>query len=299
MPILVLAVVAIVAGVLVGVCFRRYPRRSGAVAGAAVEAGVAVGRRGRLRAFARVRLDPTVGTGLALTAALALAICGGVVLGLLAYLIRTSSTLVRLDNGVAEWGSRHATSTSTHALTAVTELGNIRVVVVLAVLLVAVAPLRERSVWVAAFVLAVVGGEEIATTVVKSLVDRARPTFNPAAATLGPSFPSGHSATSAAFYAAAALLLTRSSSSARRALLAGLAVGVAVAVASSRVLLDDHWLTDVVAGLALGWAWFAVCAIAFGGRILRFGAAPEIAEQAASAAAPRDRGRTGSATRAA
>ena len=53
----------------------------------------------------------------------------------------------------------------------------------------------------------------------------------------------------------------------------GFAAGIAVAVAASRVLLDVHWLTDVIAGLALGWAWFAVCAIAFGGRILRFGAA--------------------------
>jgi hypothetical protein len=65
--------------------------------------------------------------------------------------------------------------------------------------------------------------------------------------------------------------------------LTGLAAGIAVAVAASRVLLDVHWLTDVIAGLALGWAWFAVCAIAFGGRILRFGAAAETAAQVADA----------------
>jgi undecaprenyl-diphosphatase len=44
-----------------------------------------------------------------------------------------------------------------------------------------------------------------------------------------------------------------------------------------------HWLSDVIAGLTLGWAWFAVCAIAFGGRILRFGAAAETAARVAKA----------------
>jgi undecaprenyl-diphosphatase len=56
-----------------------------------------------------------------------------------------------------------------------------------------------------------------------------------------------------------------------------------VAVACSRVLLDLHWVSDVVAGLALGWGWFAVCAVAFGGWLLRLGAP---VEEAADAAAP-------------
>ena len=64
---------------------------------------------------------------------------------------------------------------------------------------------------------------------------------------------------------------------ARARLLVGPPRGSRSAVAASRVLLDVHWLSDVIAGLALGWAWFAVCAIAFGGRILRFGAGAEVA----------------------
>ena len=117
---------------------------------------------------------------------------------------------------------------------------------------------------------------------VKQLADRVRPAFNPVAATLGPSFPSGHSATAAAFYATAALLIGRRRPRPQRAALIGLAAGIAVGVAASRVLLDVHWLTDVIAGLALGWAWFAVCSIAFGGRILRFGAGAELAARAAA-----------------
>jgi hypothetical protein len=47
------------------------------------------------------------------------------------------------------------------------------------------------------------------------------------------------------------------------------------------VLLDVHWLSDVIAGLLLGWSWFAVCGIAFGGRLLQFGAPAEVAAAAA------------------
>jgi undecaprenyl-diphosphatase len=47
-------------------------------------------------------------------------------------------------------------------------------------------------------------------------------------------------------------------------------------------MLDLHWVSDVVAGLALGWGWFAACTIAFGGWLLRFGEPVE----AAAASAP-------------
>jgi undecaprenyl-diphosphatase len=118
-------------------------------------------------------------------------------------------------------------------------------------------------------------GDPVATNLVKGFIDRARPTFDPAAATLGPSFPSGHSSTAAAMFAAIALLAGRGRSIRVRAILVGAAVGLAVAVACSRVLLDLHWVSDVVGGLALGWAWFAICAVAFGGWLLRLGAPVE------------------------
>ncbi len=66
-------------------------------------------------------------------------------------------------------------------------------------------------------------------------------------------------------------------------MLAAVAVGLAVAVAGSRVLLDLHWLSDVVGGLALGWGWFALCAVIFGGRLLRSTAAVETASSTADA----------------
>jgi undecaprenyl-diphosphatase len=113
------------------------------------------------------------------------------------------------------------------------------------------------------------------STEIKSLLDRVRPTANPIAHTLGPSFPSGHTTGAAACFAAFALVLGRGRSRNTQAVLAGAAVFVALAVAASRVLLGVHWLTDVLGGLALGWGWFALCSIAFGGRLLRLGAPVE------------------------
>jgi undecaprenyl-diphosphatase len=299
MPFLLLLVLALTIGFLVGIAVWRYPRIPGTppapTLAAARKVGETAGRHRNLRAVLDARLNPAAATGLALTLALVLVIGGGLVLGVLAYLVRTNSHLIGVDNSVAKWGNGHASATSTQLLNDVTQLGGIYAVIVLCVILAIAETVRERSVWITSFIVAVMGGEEILIGTIKQLADRVRPTFNPAAATLGPAFPSGHSATAAAFYATAALLLGRRRGRPARAVLTGLAVGIAVAVAASRVLLDVHWLTDVIAGLSLGWAWFALCAIAFGGRILRFGAAAETAARAADATEAAEGGSDGPA----
>src|SRR5215207_7558441 len=262
--------------------------------GAGRQAGSVIRRHpGRGTALAK-RLDPRAATGLGLALALVVIGAGGMLLGVLAYLVRGDTELVRLDESVANWGDRNASAFSTDGLNTITHLGEPEVVVGLAAVLAVVETVRTRSVWVVPFI-AVVVGNGVLTTTVKDLADRVRPTLNPIAETLGPSFPSGHSSWSAAFFAAAALLLGRGRSRAARAAIAGVAAGMAVTVAGSRVLLTVHWLSDVLAGLALGSAWFEVCAVAFGGRLLRFGAAAEEARRAARGGAPASAVRSGSA----
>ena len=105
----------------------------------------------------------------------------------------------------------------------------------LAALLAIVEYVRRPNRWIVPFLTLVILGQNILTNGIKELLDRARPTLNPLAETLGPLFPSGHAATAAAFWAAAALVLGRGRGPVARACLAGIAAAIAVAVASTRV----------------------------------------------------------------
>lgn len=286
MPILVLLLISLAAGALVAYAVSRYPT---SVAGhtpansAADHIETEMERHPGLLRLVRGRLNPATATGLGLTLALGLSIVGGLLIGALAYLVRSSETLVDVDISVGRWSVDNATRWSTDALQLVTELGGTYFVLGALVLVAVFEYRRIPNRWVPFFLVTVVAGEIVLVNTIKETLDRVRPTFNPLAETLGPSFPSGHSGLAAAVYAAATLSLARRRSPRATALLAGGAVAMAVAVACSRVLLGVHWMSDVVAGLAFGWAWFGICAIAFGGRFLVLGApveqAAEIAEE--------------------
>jgi undecaprenyl-diphosphatase len=280
MPFLALIGISLVAGGLIAYAGSRYPTPivgQEPAEGTADHIETEMVRHPWLLRLVRDRMNPATATGLALTLALGLTIIGGLLVGSLAYLMRSSDRLVDIDNEVGQWGVDNATAWSTDALKLVTELGGTTFVLGALVLVAVLEYRRAPSRWMPVFLVTAVAGEIVLVNTIKEILDRVRPTFNPIAETLGPSFPSGHSGLAAAFYAAAALVL------------AGGAVAVAVAVACSRVLLGVHWLSDVIAGLAFGWAWFGICAIAFGGRFLVLGAP---VEKAAEVAAERESAET-------
>jgi len=69
------------------------------------------------------------------------------------------------------------------------------------------------------------------------------------------SFPSGHTTMSVVIYSFLAVLLVRSFTPKWRWLPFASAIGLSLLIAFSRLYLGAHWLSDVLGGLALGWAW--------------------------------------------
>ncbi len=282
LPVAAMSAGALLAGVAVAVVVARSP----AIDLGAPRLGVRLLRREvrvhpRLARLLERRLDPATATGLLLTAALTALVLSGAAVGSLLLMVRETAGLARSDVPLARWAAEQATAASTDVLRAVSLLGGTGVVVGVSVV-VAALELRRTPGWSVPWLLAItVGGQFAIVNLVKWLVARTRPDLLQLSGFAGPSFPSGHAAAAAATYACAALVLGRARSRRVRAVLAGSAAAVATAVAATRVLLGVHWFTDVLGGAAVGWGWFALCSIAFGGRALRFGGPVAAAEQAA------------------
>jgi undecaprenyl-diphosphatase len=233
-------------------------------------------------------MDPSTATGLALTVALAALVVTGVIVGVLAWMVRRNVGLVDLDHAIEVWADEHATTFSDAVLGAITHLGDTITILTVGVVISLYGLWRWRKPSIPLFVTTVVLGQVLISNTIKVAIDRARPELRPRAIFTGTSFPSGHTTAAAATYLAVALVLGIATSPKARAALAGAAVAIAVAVGCTRVLLGVHWFSDVLAGLVIGWSWFGICAVAFGGRLLRFGS-PADAVRTTSAGGPSHR----------
>lgn len=121
--------------------------------------------------------------------------------------------------------------------------------------------LRQRALclgWVMAFV-----GNALLNHTLKGIFARARPLHEHGLAFAdGWSFPSGHASGSVVAYGMLAYVLARLLPRRLASLhlpLAALAAALAFATGSSRVFLQVHFASDVLAGFASGSAWLAVC----------------------------------------
>ncbi|WP_082553042.1 phosphatase PAP2 family protein [Phycicoccus sp. Root101] len=148
-----------------------------------------------------------------------------------------------------------------HAVTLYTDVGGPVGMPVLAALATAVMVWRWRSRTPLVLMVIAALGSLAMTITGKQLIGRARPPQSLAVPPFetSPSFPSGHTLNATVLTGIVVYLLLRRLESAR-ARTATVVAGVLFvgSMGLSRVFLGHHWLTDVVAGWALGLAWVAV-----------------------------------------
>jgi undecaprenyl-diphosphatase len=186
--------------------------------------------------------------------------------GLLTAEVAGHDGLSRLDAHVASFAAEHRASWATWLAEGVTWLGSSFVLIPLIVVVGGYFLIKERD-WTPPVRLAVsLGGAIALYNLGKLLVDRPRPPARLRVGSVVPggSFPSGHSAEALAVWGMLAILalglLTR-----RRWVPVAVAIAVTLLVGVSRVYLDAHWLTDVLAGYAAGGLWLsAVIAVILG-----------------------------------
>ena len=212
----------------------------------------------RMRAVPRPWTDSPIGRSAALTAV--------ALFGVLTLLFVTSpKALLNVDASVT--GALHAYAIThtgfTRAMQAVSDIGSgVTWWIVLAGVSAWLA--WNRRARLSLFVIATGVGGSLINALIKSAVNRARPTFpDPVSLAAGRSFPSGH--TQSAVVGCGILLivfLPRMIPAVRTGVVAAAAIVVGL-IGFSRVALGVHYPSDVVGGVLVGLAWLYVMATAF------------------------------------
>jgi undecaprenyl-diphosphatase len=226
----------------------------------------------RQLAFLARRLRPQGVFGLTLTVELAGLVALGWGLAAVVQDVLAGEELRRLDRPVLDLVVRHRTAWLNHANQVITAAGSKAVLIPVVLVVGAVFMVRRagRRRWEAPTLLALaLAGAWLASQSLKALVHKARPpaTFHLTHVT-GYGFPSGHATQAAAVYGILGIVLARSLPRWPQKVVAVAAMSVVtLLVGLSRVYLGVHWLTDVLGGWALGWAWALVLLAA--GQVIR------------------------------
>jgi membrane protein DedA with SNARE-associated domain/membrane-associated phospholipid phosphatase len=220
--------------------------------------------------FSAERLTPG-NLGLELTTLLALLAVGTFAFLFLGDTIETTA-VPRVDRWAADLADRLHNGMLVDAAKVVTLLGT-AVFNGAAGLATALWALARRRVVEAAALVAGAGASYACVHVAKAGYDRPRPP-HPLVDTALSSFPSGHACYAVMLVACATVLVRGGAGWAARIAAVTVAMVLVVLVAATRVYLGAHYLTDVLAGVALGaavWSLVGVLAL-FAGRVRHNGA---------------------------
>ena len=210
----------------------------------------------RLWRFVAERFSPRQGTGLYLSAGLAVSALFAALFTVLADQIRLHEPLRLLDERVYQLmqGLRHPSTDTFFA--AVTYFGSGPVLLMLGAVVVLWLLLNNRD-FSAALLVAGTAGGELLVFILKAIFRRPRPVpIFPGLSVLGTSFPSAHAFAAFVFYGLVVYMLLGSVRNLQKRFYLVLGGSfVAMLIGFSRIYLGVHWLSDVLGGFALAGLW--------------------------------------------
>lgn len=165
----------------------------------------------------------------------------------------------RFDNELTSTLARTLPPAALRAFYWVTQLGNKHTLIVLGISIAALLLCARRWLLACSWSLAL-AGNGLLNQFLKSIFQRVRPLHEHGLLIeTGWSFPSGHASGALVAYGMLAYLLVRSTSHRWHLPVVCIAIGAILLIGFSRVFLQVHYFSDVVAGYMSGAAWLAVC----------------------------------------
>ncbi len=206
--------------------------------------------------------------------AIAVLLAASASFAVIAHSVVTAAPILKQDLQVSVWLHTHGSPAFSAFLYAITQVHSPVGMTIIAVLLGLWLWKSGHPYWMLSLALAVPGGM-LMNTIVKELVNRARPTWDDPILTLtSASFPSGHAAGATLFYGfVAAFMVWSVKGPWSRALAVACCALMVAVVGFSRIYLGVHYLSDVLAAVSLSLAWLVLCLIAVRGLAHRHGAA--------------------------
>lgn len=214
----------------------------------------------RIHKFIAARLTPGEELGLHLTVGIALMLFAAWVFGGIAEEVVEAEEITLLDDWLARWFNARATPAFTQVMMYITHAHNTAGMLVMTTVLGIYFYLRKAPYWLLALLVSVPGGM-LLNVILKHVFQRARPSLeNPLLTLATYSFPSGHTVAATLFYGLIAAYLVCLASRWRPRFLIVLGACVMVGlVGLSRMYLGVHYLSDVLAAIAEGCGWLAIC----------------------------------------
>jgi undecaprenyl-diphosphatase len=205
------------------------------------------------------RLTSVAGLALRLGLGFAIIVAAALVFATLAEAVEAGKVLGRIDGILSAAVGQSTPERVRQVFAWLTHLGDPATLAMVGIVVAGVLLAAGEYPLAAGWIVALAGNAAL-NPVLKNVFERARPVHDQAITVVsGWSFPSGHSSGSVVAYGMLAYVIIRTAARPWHlpAMLA--AATIAFVTGCSRVFLQVHYATDVVAGFASGTAWLAIC----------------------------------------